>query len=218
MTLFVLNQASLNYGKHSALNDVSLTIDAGEKVALVGPSGAGKTSLLNILFEQQQDHIALCPQHYGLVDILSVYHNIYMGQLENHSALYNLWNLAFPIAAHKTAIGQLSKELGIEDKLFYSVDNLSGGQQQRVSIGRALYRDQPIFLGDEPVASLDPLQGQVILSRIVKSHETVVVALHNRRLALDVFDRVIGIKDGAILLDHPAQELTLNDLDAVYAQ
>jgi len=218
MTLFSLAQHTLEYGRQRVLRNISLTIKRGEKVALVGPSGAGKTSLLNALYEQQRSRIALCPQAYGLVDILSVYHNIYMGQLERHSALYNLWNLAFPIAQHYQAVQRLAASLGIDDKVDHSVDQLSGGQRQRVSIARALYRQQPIFLGDEPVSSLDPLQGKLILEQVLSCHETAVVTLHNRRLALSVFDRVIGIKDGSIQLDLPAEQVTLDELDALYAQ
>ncbi|MDO7643998.1 MAG: ATP-binding cassette domain-containing protein [Reinekea forsetii] len=217
-SLFHLDQATLAYGQQTALASVSLSIHAGEKVALVGPSGAGKTSLLNVLYEQQREHIAWCPQHYGLVDILSVYHNIYMGQLERHGAPYNIWNLLFPIARHQQAIGQLASELGLGQKLDHSIDQLSGGQQQRVSIGRALYRNKAIFLGDEPVASLDPIQGEALLAKIIARHATVVIALHNRQMALSVFDRIIGIKGGRVVLDRPANAISHAELDRFYAQ
>ncbi|WP_320827034.1 ATP-binding cassette domain-containing protein [Reinekea sp.] len=216
--LFHLDQATLAYGQQTALASVSLSIRAGEKVALVGPSGAGKTSLLNVLYQQQREQIAWCPQHYGLVDILSVYHNIYMGQLERHSAVYNIWNLLLPIARHQQAIGQLASELGLEHKLHHSIDQLSGGQQQRVSIGRALYRNKATFLGDEPVASLDPIQGEAILAKLIERHPTVVIALHNRHMALSVFDRIIGIKGGRVVLDRPVNAISHAELDQLYAQ
>lgn len=216
--LFFLEQYSLSYGECQVLRDISLSIDVGEKVALVGPSGAGKSSLINILYQQQPDDIALCPQALGLVESLSTYHNIYMGQLERHNAFYNIWNLIRPIAAPYTEVKTLADRLGLQNKLSESVAQLSGGQRQRVSIGRALFRQKDIFLGDEPVSSLDPLQGQDILQSILAQHKTAVVALHNRRIALNVFDRVIGIKQGEIAFDCAASELSLPELDAFYAQ
>lgn len=217
MALFELNNHRLAYGEQPVWDKLDLTINPGERVALVGPSGAGKSSLLRVLYPQQASQIALCPQDHGLVDILSVYHNIYMGQLERHSAFYNMWNLVKPAKYHLAAVTQLTEQLGIEEKLFHSVDKLSGGQRQRVAMGRALYRQQPIFFGDEPVSSLDPRQAQSLLELALDRHQTSVVALHNRHLALTLFDRVIGINDGAIQFDQPSASLTSAMLDAFYA-
>ncbi len=216
MVLFQLVNHGLNYGPEVVWKNLNITINPGERVALLGPSGAGKSSLLNVLYKQQAEHIALCPQDLGLVDILSVYQNIFMGQLECHSAIYNLCNLIRPFQSHRVAIGQLVEELGMPEKLFHSVDQLSGGQRQRVAIGRALYRQQPIFFGDEPVSSLDPLQAQMLLELIVERHETSVVSLHNRQLALSVFDRIIGLRDGEIHFDRPAADISLDELDHFY--
>jgi phosphonate transport system ATP-binding protein len=218
MTVFELSDHSLQYNGQMVWENLNLSISVGEKVAIVGPSGAGKSSLLRVLYQQQAQQVALCPQDLGLVEILSVYHNIYMGKLQQHSVLYNLCNLLRPLTSHRKAIEQLAEELGIEDKLFHSVDQLSGGQRQRVAIGRALYREQPIFLGDEPVSSLDPVQAESLLNLIVDRHETALVALHNRHLALSVFDRVIGIQEGAIRFDLAADKLTVAKLDAFYAE
>lgn len=218
MTLFTLDNATVCYGKQTVLDHLSLSISAGEKVALVGPSGAGKSSLLNLLFQQRPTQIALCPQASGLVGILSVYHNIYMGQLEQHNALYNLWNLAFPFAIHRQAIERIGHELGISEKISHSVDQLSGGQQQRVAIGRAIYRHQAIFFGDEPVSSLDPVQSQQILSALINRHETVVVTLHDISLATNLFDRVIGLKSGRILFDLSAHKVNDDVLKPLYAK
>lgn len=226
--MFQLERFTLQYpnSPQAVLTDISLCINAGEKVALLGPSGAGKTSLLNALYQQQPAQIAWCPQEQALVDVLSGYHNIYMGQLERHSAFYNLFNLIKPFARHKQAIRQLAKRLGVEEQLWKSVSQLSGGQRQRVGVGRALYRQQDIFLGDEPVSSLDPIQAQDILQLIVESHQTVVVALHNREQALQNFDRIIGVKASRIVFDKLAAELQAGEhnqddhsvlLDQLYA-
>ena len=205
-----------HYQLDNRLNDITLNINSGEKVALLGPSGGGKTSLLNALHQQCADQIAWCPQEHGLVEALSGYHNIYMGQLDQHNALYNLANLIKPLAKPKQAISELSVLLGLDPQqhLWQSVSQLSGGQRQRIGIGRALFRQQEHFLGDEPVSNLDPVQAQQILELILKRHKTVILALHNRQQALSNFDRIIGIKAGRIVFDSPAKELIKNKYQA----
>jgi phosphonate transport system ATP-binding protein len=205
-----------HYQLDNRLNDITLNINSGEKVALLGPSGGGKTSLLNALHQQCADQIAWCPQEHGLVEALSGYHNIYMGQLDQHNVLYNLANLIKPLAKPKQAISELSILLGLDPQqhLWQSVSQLSGGQRQRIGIGRALFRQQENFLGDEPVSSLDPVQAQKILELILNRHKTVILALHNRQQALSNFDRIIGIKAGRIVFDSPAKELIKNKYQA----
>ena len=215
--LFQLQQFDLTLGKHRVLHNINLTVRQGEKIAIIGPSGAGKSSLLEVLYRQQPQQIALCPQQGGLVDMLSVYNNIFMGGLERHSSVYNLLNLIRSFNTPRVEIQQLCNELGLEDKLWHSPDRLSGGQRQRVAVGRALYRQQPVFLGDEPVSALDPLQAEHILQLLIKRHNTLLVSLHNRRLALAHFDRVLALRAGELVYDGPAAALSSNDLDAFYA-
>ncbi len=216
--LFQLDDQSLSYGDLRVLDHISLQIHRGEKVALLGPSGAGKTTLLHLLYQQQPERVALQPQSGGLVDLLSVYQNIFIGGLERVRTLPALWNLVRPLAAHRQAIAELVHTLGLEDKLWQSVDRLSGGQRQRVAIGRALYRRQPVFLGDEPVSSVDPLQAELLLEYLLEQHETAVVSLHNRQLALNHFERIIVMRDGRICCDCPARELSEQALDEWYQQ
>ncbi|MFC6668726.1 ATP-binding cassette domain-containing protein [Marinobacterium aestuariivivens] len=216
--LFRLTGQSLAYGRQRVLDDISLSIRKGEKVALLGPSGAGKSSLLNLLYSLQPQQSALQPQGGGLVDLLSVYQNIFIGALDRVGNLPALWNLLRPLPVHRRAITEVAQQLGLEDKLWQSVDRLSGGQRQRVAIGRALYRRQPVFLGDEPVSSVDPLQAETLLGHLLEQHETAVVSLHNRGLALDHFDRILVLRDGRIRCDCAARELSPADLDDFYQQ
>lgn len=205
-----------HYTLGSRLQDITLKLNAGEKVALLGPSGGGKTSLLNALHKQCADRVAWCPQEQGLVSVLSGYHNIYMGQLECHNVFYNLMNLLRPFAQPKQEVTELAEMLGLipEEHLWKPVALLSGGQKQRIGIGRALYRQRDTFLGDEPVSSLDPVQAQQIIELILSRHSTVVMALHNRQQAFQNFERIIGVKDGKILFDSPAKELIKNKYQA----
>ncbi|MYM63333.1 ATP-binding cassette domain-containing protein [Pseudomaricurvus sp. HS19] len=216
--LFRLTGVSHSYGEQPVLHGIDLCVRRGEKLALLGPSGAGKSTLLNLLYEQRPGECALQPQGGALVELLSVYHNIFMGGLDRVGTLASLWNLVRPLPAARRDITAMAHQLGLEEKLWHSVDRLSGGQRQRVAIGRALYRQQPIYLGDEPVSSLDPLQAQLLLSHVLAQHETAVVSLHNRRLALENFDRVVVLRDGRICCDSPAAALSSEQLDAWYLQ
>lgn len=214
--LFQLINADIGYADRVVLANLNLSIKEGEKVALLGPSGSGKSTLLAHLHAQRPNDIALCPQLHAMVEVLSAYQNIYMGGLDRRPTLANLWNLIRPLAKSKQEILILSQSLDIEDCLWSSVDRLSGGQRQRVALGRALYRQKDIFLGDEPVSALDPRQAEQLMSQVLQSHTTAVVCLHQPNLALSLFDRVIALKNGGILLDAPSERLELADIHTAY--
>lgn len=214
--MFALQNINLKYRQQTVLNNLSLQISVGESVALVGPSGAGKSTLLKHLRGLQSAKIAWCPQHAGLVPMLSAYHNIYMGGLGRHSTLYNLANLLRPLARPQADIQALAELLALGDALHCRVEELSGGQQQRVAIGRALYQQQSVFIGDEPVSAVDALQADKILSLISQRHQTIVLALHDTEQALRVCERIIGLKDGAVAFDLPSARVTAQQLNALY--
>lgn len=214
--MFQFEQARLGHPGQAVFENLTLHIAKGEQVALLGPSGSGKSTLLAALREQQADSVAWCPQSADLVPMLSVFHNIYMGALDRQHSLTNLRNLIWPTRAQKHAIGELADSLGLTNKLFTSVDRLSGGQAQRVALGRAIYSQRQVLLADEPVSSVDEHHGLTLLQQLLGRHDTAVVALHDRSLALQCCSRVIGLRDGIIALDAPCQSLTLADLDALY--
>ena len=206
------------------MRDLDIRLLPGERIALLGASGAGKSTLLEALraaLQQRDVAAAWCPQRQGLVPQLSVYHNIFMGRLDQHSRLTNLLNLLRPKPAHWQAVATLSEPLGIAGLMERSVEALSGGQRQRVAIARALYQGHDLFLGDEPVASVDPHQASQLIQLIHARHATSVVALHQRELALTHFTRVIGLGkqaegQGRVLLDVATDGLTPGDLDFLY--
>ncbi|WP_084644897.1 ATP-binding cassette domain-containing protein [Oceanobacter kriegii] len=217
MSLYQLQDLTLGYAGQPVLQNLSLTIESGEKVALVGPSGAGKSTLLNHLYGIDPDRAALCPQSDGLVDVLSSYHNIFMGGLHRHGRLTSLWNLIKPLQQAKAEVSMLAERLGLSDQLWKSVDRLSGGQRQRVALGRALYRQQPILFGDEPVSALDPQQAHDLLKWVLERHQTAVVCMHNPQLTSALFDRVVALKQGQLVYDGPAQSLTEQDYQTLYS-
>ena len=215
-TLLRLENVNLGWGKETILRELSFTFCRGEKIALIGASGAGKSTLLAEIFRRLGDSAALCPQHTGLVDALSGYHNIFMAQLERRCFWLNLWNLFFPLPSARREIAELAHSFGLEEHLSRPVASLSGGERQRVALARACYRGKDIFLGDEPVSSLDPLQGEKILAQVCSRHETVMIALHNPAMALRYFDRVVALGAGQIRFDQPARSLSAASLTDFY--
>ncbi|HKA91303.1 MAG TPA: ATP-binding cassette domain-containing protein [Haliangiales bacterium] len=216
MSLFSLRGASLGYDGKPVLSDVTLTIEAGERVALVGQSGAGKTTLLSALYEQQKARTALVPQDGALVKQLSVYHNVYIGRLHRHGALYNLLNLIRPLREPVASVTAVLEPLGLTDKLFTPVGALSGGQQQRTAVARALYHGGEVLLGDEPVSAVDVVQARDVLAAIVRACPTVVLAMHDIELAVQFVDRLIGLQRGRIVFDRPVAKVSREQLTALY--
>lgn len=204
------------FGSQLVLNNISLSLHPGETVAIIGKSGSGKSTLLNHLRSQLQDKCAWCPQDIGLVPILSVFHNIFMGGLKKQPFLFNLRNLIYPTADTKAEILKIAETLGIGEKLMTSVELLSGGQQQRVALGRALFEKKSTLLADEPFAGLDEFQTRSLLDALLSSHKTVVMSLHNTELACSYFDRVIALKEGEISLDCSADQVSSQTLAELY--
>ena len=214
--LFRLNNEDLGYDGGAVLRGISITVSAGERLALVGESGAGKSTLLSVLQSRYNGNTALIPQESGLVRSLSVFHNVYMGSLHRHSAAYNLLNLVWPRQQEIRRIRPIAERLGLGDKLFDRAGELSGGQQQRTAICRAILQGGDAVLGDEPVSATDQHQSRVIMTALAATFKTVILAMHDVDLALEFSTRIIGIKDGGIALDAPAGDLTRSDLDFLY--
>jgi len=214
--LLELRGATAGYAGRPVLHGLDLTLRPGEHVAVLGRSGAGKSTLLSLLYQRLSDRAALIPQAAALVGTLSVFHNVYMGRLDRHSAWRNLRMLAFPQRAEVEAVSGVLGTVGMEDYLFRRAGALSGGQQQRVSVARALYNGRPVVIGDEPVSALDRLQGAEVLRRLAARHETMVLAMHDIGLALAHARRILVLDEGRIVLDAPADSLTPGDLLRFY--
>lgn len=214
--LFQFQQQDLGYGASTVLHDLALNIYQGERVALLGESGTGKSTLLRSMRELRAREVAWCPQQPGLVPVLSAFHNIYMGRLGRYPAWYNLVNLIRPQARPKAEIGELAEQLGLQAQLWQPAERLSGGQQSRVSLGRALYQQKTIFIGDEPVSALDERQADALLRLLCARHHTLVLALHNIEQALTHCTRIIGLRAGQVVLDAPAQSLNADELSDLY--
>ncbi len=215
-SLFELKCKTGRYNGHPVLHDISISINAGERIALIGKSGAGKSTLLQLLHQQSDNTVALIPQDLGLVKNLSVFHNIYMGRLHTYSNIYNLVNLIKPLNRELENVSNIADRLRLKNKLFSPVGELSGGQQQRTAIGRAFFNQGSILIGDEPVSAIDEHQARDVLQEINHRHETVILAMHDIELALNYTDRIVGLKGGRIVLDTPSQDMKANELGFLY--
>jgi len=213
---FEIVSVNLRYKDVDVLTDINLPISVGEHVALLGKSGSGKSTLLNHLFQQQRVRAAMIPQNMALVEALSVFHNVYMGQLNQHTMAYNLLNLFWPQKEEIEKITHHIEALDLYELLFNRTGELSGGQKQRVAIARALFQGSPILLGDEPISALDNVLARKVMGMLHKQHETIVLAMHDVEMALCFANRIVGIKDGGIVIDRPAAELSVDDLMFLY--
>ena len=216
--MFHLESANATYKDEVVLSDISIHIPAGQKVALIGHSGSGKSTLIKLLYEQRPKEIALVPQDYGLVSSLSVFHNVYMGQLGRQPLWYNLLNLVKPLKKPVADVNHILQKIKLSDKLFEPVAQLSGGQQQRTSIARAMMKGGDILLADEPVSSLDEQQSKLVMSLLCSHFDTVVLAMHDIDLALSYCDRIIGLDHGKITIDSKTKSLNRTDLLEIYGE
>jgi len=236
MTLAVLlQQAGVDFDGHAALDGFDLQVRRGERVALVGPSGAGKTTVLRLCsgaiqpssgvaevlgrdlaavsereLRDVRRSIGTVSQQLHLVGPLRVIHNVNAGRLGSWSNARALRSLARPLELD--AAREALVRVGIGNKLFERTDRLSGGEQQRVALARALVDDPELILADEPVSSLDPARANevmVLLCELADEHRrTLIVSLHDFDLARRHCDRVVGIVAGRVFFDRRAAEVT----------
>lgn len=229
--LLELNEVSRLYtnGEEETvvLNKVSLTINAGEMVAIIGASGSGKSTLMNILgcldkpssgeykvagqsvAKMEGDQLAaLRREHFGF--IFQRYHlmsHLTAEQNVEIPAIYADKNAT----QRKERARELLTRLGLGDRVDYRPNQLSGGQQQRVSIARALMNGGEVILADEPTGALDSHSGKEVMSILKQLNEqghTVIIVTHDPLIAAQA-ERIIEIKDGRIINDN-CHQITVN--------
>jgi len=226
-----------------ALKEVSIDVPERQMLSLVGLSGSGKSTFLRVVngllapssgemvvlgthmeaANRQQiravrRNVGFVFQQFGLVGRLTAIENVLTGAL-GRLRFPRFGVISYPLRLRRLALEQLDR-VGMADYAFQRADTLSGGQMQRVAIARSLLQEPKILLADEPVASLDPESSQQVMEvlfRIVaEDHLTVIVTLHQVELARGWADRIIGLRDGEVVLDRFTSDITDNELRDVY--
>ncbi len=231
------------FGTRTAVDNASFTIPEPAMIGVIGRSGAGKSTLLRmmnrladategrIVFESQeitalkgaarrqwQSRCAMIFQQFNLVPRMDVVSNVLHGTLNRRSTLATMFNLYPQSDIHKAI--EILDRLGIAEQAPKRAEALSGGQQQRVAIARALMQDPAIILADEPIASLDPMNAQIVMEALRRIHEEdgrmVICNLHTLDTARRYCDRVIGMRDGRIVFDGTPEQLTTGVARDIY--
>jgi phosphonate transport system ATP-binding protein len=228
-----------------ALQALGLQVAAGEQLAVIGPSGAGKTSLLQVMacamppsagslllggsdpwalpraeLQRLRGRLVLAPQVPPLPPRQRVVTAVLAGRLPAMGLAASIRSLFHPsdIPAAHAALARFD----LADKLFDRVDRLSGGERQRVGLARVLLAPASLWLVDEPLSALDPTRASQALASLVQAAAergaTLVATLHQVEMALAHFPRIVGLRDGALAFDLPAAQVGPERLRQLYAQ
>ena len=242
---FVLQDLGLTHANgHRALRGVSLRVARGEQLAIIGPSGAGKTSLIRLVsaalrptdgrlqileaspwsltageLRTLRARIGVVHQVPPIPPRLRVVTAVLAGRLGQWPWWKSVLSLLYPadIGGAHAVLAQLE----LADRLFERCDRLSGGQLQRVGLARVLYQQPDLVLADEPVSAMDPTLADHAIALLTQDARargaTLVASLHAVDLALKWFPRIIGIRNGEIMFDLPSAQVQDQALRLLYA-
>jgi phosphonate transport system ATP-binding protein len=233
-----LDQVTKCYAAQRALEKVTTTIHPGEFVAVIGKSGAGKTTLLRCLacsttvtegvirFGDQdltalqgtalrlhRARVGMIYQQFNLVRRLRVCDNVLIGRLP-HLGRWQRWAalLRYFDASQQEIALRCLDHVGLLDRVWQRTDTLSGGEQQRVAIAKILAQEPQVILADEPVASLDVMNGALVMERLQRiastAELTVIANLHHVEYARRYALRVLGLRGGRLVFDGSPAQLT----------
>ena len=244
---FQLHKVSVHHagaaGNALALRELSLDVAQGEQIALIGPSGAGKTSLLHTLAcalrpesgtlnilgaapwqlassarHALRARLFLAPQTPPLPPRQRVVNAVLAGRLPQ----WTLWTAMRSLLAptDPRAAWEALGKFNLQDKLYARVDRLSGGERQRCGMARALVSNAEVFLVDEPLSALDPTLAvqtiAVLQEEATARNATLICSLHQVEIARACFPRIIGLRDGQVVFDAPSQDISDAMIAALY--
>ncbi len=214
MSLLEIKNLKKSFGDNVVLKDISLNVERGEVLSIIGPSGSGKSTLLRCItnLEEEDSGIIKFDGTFGLVfqDF-----NLF----PHHSVIKNITNAPLRVQKRDKSevfdhARQLLKKMGLEDKEDAYPCELSGGQQQRVSIARALAMNPDILFFDEPTSALDPeLTGEIlaVIKQLAADKMTMVIVTHEMNFARKVSDSIIFMENGVIVEEGSPEEVFASD-------
>jgi simple sugar transport system ATP-binding protein len=221
------------YGALTALRDVNIRLHQGEVLGLIGDNGAGKSTLLKIICGFQQPDggrllvngqevvlksvvharslgIDVVYQDLALINELSVYHNMFLNRERTSGPLLSNGSMRRIAREHLAQRGVHLRSVNVP------VASLSGGQRQAIAVARAVFTNAKILLLDEPLAAMGVKEGAMILDLVQdlkrRGDVSVIIIAHNYAQVLQVCDRVNLLQHGAIALDRPASETSVDEL------
>ena len=241
--MLAVEQLTKKFGQKIAVDSATFQTDKPMMIGIIGRAGAGKSTLLRMMNRLAdasdgviryggedvtalrgakrrawQSRCAMIFQQFNLVPRMDVVSNVLHGTLNRRSTFATLFNLYPQSDIHKAI--EILDRLGIAEQATKRAEALSGGQQQRVAIARALMQDPDIILADEPIASLDPMNAQIVMEALRRIHDedgrTVICNLHTLDTARRYCDRVIGMRDGRIVFDGTPDQLSTGAARDIY--
>lgn len=214
MSLLEVKNLKKSFDENVVLKDISLNVEKGEVLCIIGPSGSGKSTLLRCI--TKLDH-----EDSGDINFDGTFGLVFQdfNLFPHHTVLKNITNAPLKVQKRDKAevlksARELLKKMGLEDKEDAYPHELSGGQQQRVSIARALAMNPDILFFDEPTSALDPeLTSEilVVIRNLAAEHMTMVIVTHEMTFARNVADKIIFMDDGFIIEEGTPEEVFSSD-------
>ena len=210
MILFEMKHIKKSFGALDVLRDISLEVDKGEVLSIIGPSGSGNSTLLRCATGLETPDAGEIVKN-GEVGLVFQNFNLF----PHFSVLKNIIDAPMRVQKRKkeevlVQARELLKKMGLEGKEDAYPYQLSGGQQQRVSIARALCMNPDILFFDEPTSALDPeLTGEIlkVIKALAAEHITMVIVTHEMTFARDISDRIIFMDDGVIAVEGTPEQV-----------
>lgn len=216
MKLFEMKHVKKNFGNLEVLKDISLEVDEGEVLSIIGPSGSGKSTLLRCATGLEKPDSGEIIKN-GLVGLVFQNFNLF----PHYTVIKNIVDAPIKVQKRKKEevyqqARELLRKMGLSDKEKAYPFQLSGGQQQRVSIARALCMNPKILFFDEPTSALDPeLTGEIlkVIKELAAEHITMVIVTHEMSFARDISDRILFMDKGVIAVEGTPGEVFSADHD-----
>jgi phosphonate transport system ATP-binding protein len=243
--LILAQGLSKTFGDFEAVSDFTASIALGERVAIVGQNGAGKSTILRLLnlshrpttgsffwrgidtstlsaeaLRRLRARIGTVPQRYDLIPQLTVRMNVLSSRLGQRSLVSSFWNLFS--AREDAEVERVLEMVGIAHLMHERSDRLSGGEQQRAAIARALFQRPDVLFADEPLAAVDPGSAPVLMKVLVDVCEAsrcaLIMTSHHLHLLRDYFPRIVGIRSGRIDFDMDSDAVSARVFSSLYGK